>query len=713
MTRLPLIPKVRRGAFGMLLLGAVAFGCNETTSSVEEHGNDHGDMAMSDSSDHFHLLAALSETRDGQPSAPLVQLAGNGDPTNSASVDLKLVLAYRNFDVAGLPVRLRTYELAEGANDEAIVGPYIQALPNSKVSITIENQLPMYQDHDGDEEDLQYFFYVPWQNNREAQAVVNDAAQQGTVTARLDALLKQAQGESLWGTEAFRTYGGGSFRSIWQHYQWPTGMQGKTLHTIRPQEYWTFDRAGDSTWHLIVEENVVTGTQVLKVYMGVELTHADHNAHSNTPHHFNYTNFHTHGWHVSPRQDNIFVNVDPQPPGQAPNTHRYYYDLKDHPAGTFWYHPHVHGSTAIQVASGASGPLIVKDEGLEPGSPLALATRRQDVMVFNQILFHPEIGELPDYTTLTNLFSALAYPPIKEALPGTTINGETNPLVSATAGRVKRLRFINSGFRSNLAYQFPDDVEVYQISVDGLYFPAARKVSTLSLAPGNRTDVIIRPKSAGTFAVRLFPYNANCEYWPNDPAYCQPGALADTLFTLRVAQGNGTVDEAPTTLPKQFPDIPESSVTGPTIPINFAFVGDYGAVNGEPYAGPQNYDQIIDVQAGTAQRWELQGQNHPFHIHVNPFQVYEFNGKAVDPPMWKDVIIGQKNGSQAGSAFWRTQYTPEYTGQFVLHCHILSHEDAGMMRDVIVRDPNTPLSDIILPDTCTQIDQCRKVPEAL
>ena len=94
---------------------------------------------------------------------------------------------------------------------------------------------------------------------------------------------------------------------------------------------------------------------------------------------FNLTNFHTHGWWVDPNgeSDNVLRHMEPRP-----RPHRIRVQVpEEHPAGTFWYHAHVHGSTAVQVSSGMAGTLIVEG-GLDEVAPIAKA--QEQIFGFNQ-----------------------------------------------------------------------------------------------------------------------------------------------------------------------------------------------------------------------------------------------------------------------------------------------------------------------------------------
>ena len=94
----------------------------------------------------------------------------------------------------------------------------------------------------------------------------------------------------------------------------------------------------------------------------------------------------------------------------------------------------------------------------------------------------------------------------------------------------------------------------------------------------------------------------------------------------------------------------------------------------------------VTPRLGTVEEWTLvnqSGEDHPFHIHVNDFQVISVNGEPYRARGLQDVVVIPKNG---GEVVIRNRFE-DFTGHFVFHCHILGHEDAGMMQTVQVLGP--------------------------
>lgn len=193
------------------------------------------------------------------------------------------------------------------------------------------------------------------------------------------------------------------------------------------------------------------------------------------PHHFNTTNFHFHDRHVSPSgiSDNVLRSMEP---GEA-------YDIEivipaDHPSGTYWYHPHHHGSADIQMSSGMAGALIV--EGDFAAMP-EIAAARERVLVLNEVIFDWR-GEIEQYDTV--------WP---EAVPRfLSINGQREPIIRMRPGEVQRWRIVQACHESDLRLALAGHA-LHSIAFDGI--PAA----TIA----RHDDLVIVPGSAPTCWCRL------------------------------------------------------------------------------------------------------------------------------------------------------------------------------------------------------------------
>lgn len=436
--------------------------------------------------------------------------------------------------------------------------------------------------------------------------------------------------------------------------------------------------------------NMGSKEMAIRIYFQNE--HAGEEHDHNVPHGFNTTNLHAHGFHVSPYQDDIFRTIDP-------GLFSYYtYDLKEHTPGTMWYHPHVHGSTALQVASGMSGAIIIEDdpETLKDFPNLAAASLsdHERIMLFNQINYDTQINESPDFNTMN----------AANAPQGTTINGVVKPVIKMKPGEVQRWRLIYSGYNSDVVLDFPEGVEVMQIAVDGIMFSSPKKVETVHLGPGNRADLLVRCMKADEYEVKSGSYLQKCEYFYDDPD-CQraksgPRKDLETMLSIDCS-GDAMKMSFPTSLPgplghtrilgtqvgdsingdrhTQFDvlnQLPGDTTTGTYFAVDSA-VFEHGEISHK-------------LPLGAYESWVVSsGQSHPYHIHVNPFMVVKCGDTWLDEPQWRDVAMASPKLSpgddgydaKMGDILFYTHYS-RYTGDFVIHCHILHHEDQGMMQRV-------------------------------
>lgn len=510
---------------------------------------------------------------------------------------------------------------------------------------------------------------------------------------------------------------------------------------------------------------------------------------SNTPHCFNGTNLHTHGLWVNPagNGDNVLISINPGVSFQ------YEYKIApDHPAGTFWYHTHRHGSTALQVSSGMAGALVIR--GSRP--PTAKATGDVDVLlrptaeqpfterllVLQQIQYacrdaDKKIKTNPDKTWRCDPGDVGGIEGYDQFLPGswsdsgryTSINGLVMPRFEGSkAGRVERWRMIHGGIDDAINLELRklkpgaaavgkmtaaasdefvganctgDPVPLYAIAADGLTMAAAQKMSTLVFQGGYRWDALVVFPDAGTYCVvdaaaeaaatadqvdssrQLLGFvrvGAGSKV-PGDPtAYLTERLVAAAAKNIPNAVRSKVIAELRNGLELSsfvpHPDIEDGQVTGTqdiVFNIDISKMPPLFEVNGVPY----DSTKFRKLTLGDVDEWTLKSDfvSHPFHIHINPFQVVRIldpSGKdvsalgavdnasgTVDPQypglkgVWKDTLwvkslVTPRNPSGGKyTVVVRTRYE-RYIGDFVLHCHILDHEDQGMMENVRIALPD-------------------------
>jgi FtsP/CotA-like multicopper oxidase with cupredoxin domain len=487
--------------------------------------------------------------------------------------------------------------------------------------------------------------------------------------------------------------------------------------------------------------------------------------------------------------------------------------------GTHWYHSHKHGSTAINVMNGMTGVFIVEgqyDDDLNSfydnyrvkrgAESKPWSTRDQPVLVLNQL------GTVP------NLLTSGAGRIGQAGVPF-TVNGRVAPMAHMQPGEVQLWRVVNSSARNALYFMAPNGLQWRQTAQDGVQFAQSTYASAgnqnrpFYMAPANRVDLLVQaPMKPGNFNVMVQPVMGRSQVQPtpvhpnvNDPA---PGT---TLMTVDVSGDPVTQNGEPIAAPMPFPPQgkaprqPEflADITSAELArANYSsktFIFDSKApttkqqhtINGvqfEDQLGKANVNLLLD----TVEEWTISNTtispgaiDHPFHIHINPFQITEVfdpnenlndpqtgalltqlqrtaNGQSKimtqeecdklsdgthcttipvpryvtdktqlsdpnNPFRARQCFLDEANENtwsvagacgpqpeQSNRIWWDTFAIPsarpnqttsqkpipgyfkmrsrfvDYSGAYVMHCHILVHEDRGMMFTVVVADA-TPL----------------------
>ena len=352
------------------------------------------------------------------------------------------------------------------------------------------------------------------------------------------------------------------------------------------------------------------------------------------------TNLHFHGGHISPKghSDNVLVAV------KSGETFEYEYKLPaTHPPGLYWYHPHLHRYTDNQVMGGMLGAIIVRGDVDElPG----IKNVPERLLVMTTVDAGNDVIRL--------------------------VNNQKNPVLYMRPYETVRLRLLNASADDFYNFSIPG-MTLNVISRDGNTLSEVDAVQSEVMAPGDRVEVLLQAGSWGEYAVKSLLYKQGAFTYPED-----------TFMTIRVAGFPKLPTKLPTTLIPydNFSDAVIDNIRTLTFseggtPQNTTFLLDGKEFN------PEVIDQIMTL--GTTEEWHIVNQSseiHPFHIHVNPFQVVSVNGQPIVRKGMDDTYPIPANGE----IVIRTKYR-DFDGKYVLHCHILFHEDHGMMQLVEVMKP--------------------------
>ncbi|MHB8941294.1 MAG: multicopper oxidase family protein [Desulfobacteria bacterium] len=364
------------------------------------------------------------------------------------------------------------------------------------------------------------------------------------------------------------------------------------------------------------------------------------------------TNLHTHGLHVSPEgnSDNVMRML------MSGDTFNYEYDLSKQAAGTLnFYHPHVHGSVAEQYWGGLAGALIVEDD-----LPV-LSGFETHLMILKDIALS---GADPEPYTSTMDFM--------HGKVGDTamVNGQVNPVLNIRPGQVQRWRVLNA---SNARF-YMLSLEGHALSVvgtEGGLLDKPYPQPQILLSPGERVEILVKAsRKSGSYRLLSLPYNRG------------GGSMGQqvTLLTLSY-KGSRTSDAVPSVIDPEAVRVQEMPMATRTLALSMG--QGKGYINGISFAGMDSTFEIHSM-LGTWEIWRVVNQSmmdHPFHQHVNPCQVLSISGGDAgyaslytSAPAWKDVVLIPKMGSA-------TLLVPvmDYGGMSMFHCHIVEHEDIGMM----------------------------------
>jgi FtsP/CotA-like multicopper oxidase with cupredoxin domain len=219
------------------------------------------------------------------------------------------------------------------------------------------------------------------------------------------------------------------------------------------------------------------------------------------------------------------------------------------------------------------------------------------------------------------------------------------------------------------------------IAYDSIQVGAMKEMKQLLIAPGQRADVLVQANGPGTYELNAMPFNQG---------HLSPAGPLGRV----IVSGEPLPMKLPGALPKPPPEtIRDSEITGRRTLV-LTTMGDPPG----NYPGPlwQEFRSMVDgksfdpgridhrVRLGVVEEWTIVNKDgrddHAFHIHINPFQVTQVNGQAQPDLQWRDSVVVPHNG---GSVVWRSRFL-DYTGILMLHCHMMNHEEMGMMQTVEV-----------------------------
>ena len=387
------------------------------------------------------------------------------------------------------------------------------------------------------------------------------------------------------------------------------------------------------------------------------------------------TNLHFHGLTVSPDapQDDVLDMM--AAPGKT--LHYTVQIPKDHPPGLYWYHTHPHGESHRQVLDGMSGALVI--EGIQSYfSPLAGLPERVLVVRGRSIKNDPHSQDLEQRVDLSSQACGGEHEAPEEVF---TVNGSLRPQIEIAPGKRQFWRVVNASADRYVDLQLEgQSFEI--VAMDGM--PIARHdpdhptrvAGHVLLPPAGRVEAIV----TGPAATQSTLLVSRCvDTGPQgDP---NPAMILADIVAKSASQTTPRLRETSLKPDVKSLDLSAEEKVPPRFTVIFTEDKNGFYINGEKFAA--NAAPMVHAKVGTFQHWKIvnaSGELHPMHIHQVHFLPYAENDKPIADPMWMDTV----NVPVGVSVDVIMDFTdPVIRGMSVFHCHLLNHEDKGMMAKVL------------------------------
>ena len=403
----------------------------------------------------------------------------------------------------------------------------------------------------------------------------------------------------------------------------------------------------------------------------------------------NSTNLHFHGLNIPPvcHQDDI-INTLIQPTDPP-----FQYQIQipsNEPPGLYWYHTHPHGFTTNQVNGGASGALIVS--GIENVKP-QVAGLTEQVLILRQQFLNPS-SWIPGNYQLTLNFQTIVTPP-----------NFNLPVIVADPGEKQFWRVLNSSTQAFFDIQVlyngtAQSLEL--ISVDAVPVTGDPYVTDIAIPPAGRAEFVVPGPPEGANAVL-----AKLPFYTGQAGNPNPGQILANIMSssdaskrhLAVPQKHRIpAAKVPPATRQRFSGLATSKATvNRTLYFSEAAEGTNGPTNyfitvegQQPLVFSTANPPAIVTNVGAIEQWTIENhssEQHAFHIHQIHFLVTAINGVPLSTPVMQDTVnIPYWNGTLPyPTVTIQLDFSdPEIAGTFVYHCHVLDHEDGGMMAEIQV-----------------------------
>ncbi|WP_067821536.1 multicopper oxidase family protein [Nocardia inohanensis] len=347
----------------------------------------------------------------------------------------------------------------------------------------------------------------------------------------------------------------------------------------------------------------------------------------------------------------------------------------EQPAATLWYHPHPHGNTEKHVYRGLSGLFLIEDADTDR-LDLPREYGIDDIPVIIQDKSFTADGALDERR------------PNSYGLLGDTlvVNGITGAHLDVRTERV-RLRLLNGSSSRVFQLAFADERRIELIATDGGLLPEPVALQQLTLSPGERAEIVVGVRGGESVGLRAVPVQMRAgldrpERFGFDDSF--------DVLTLRAAARPGAVPALPAALTAALPAHPEAGV-------DRSFDLKWFMINGRK----MDMNRIdMTIPTGATEVWavrNLEDWPHNFHVHDTRLRIRAIDGNPPPPHLsgWKDTVYTEPGRTYELVLSFPGPADPTYP--YMFHCHLLHHEDAGMMGQFLILDPGQAPTPMTMP----------------
>jgi FtsP/CotA-like multicopper oxidase with cupredoxin domain len=352
------------------------------------------------------------------------------------------------------------------------------------------------------------------------------------------------------------------------------------------------------------------------------------------------------------------------------------------PPGLYWYHTHPHGESYVQDLDGMSGAIVV--EGIERYVPEVLNIRER-ILVLRDLVLLTDTAEQKRVMESVSMQTTQCGTAPEKPERAFTVNGSLRPRIDIAPGERQFWRVVNTS-PDRYADLELDAGSFAVVALDGMplayHDPGVRKrsMSHVLVPPGGRVEAIVTGPPADSHpALRTRCFDTGQD-GDSNPAMVLADIVPAKPPTLKARPALGGSPVYATFPPETLKRV---EVSEPQFVVNFTEDKQGFYINGQKFQ--MNAGPMLTVDVGSLQHWRVLNPTkevHPFHIHQVHFLVYAVDNKPVKDPVWLDTV----NVSYGGSVDLVMDFTdPIIRGMSVFHCHLLNHEDKGMMAKILFR----------------------------